>query len=219
MLKSIVAAVALLAAPVAANAVQVALSPLDIAGSSGFYQGFDFAPGNILNQQTGTVTETFGAGYWLNEDNGPTNAFITIDLDGTYNLTKIRLYNTANGFYGDRGTGSFQIFGGNSITNGVIDSPTLILSGTLSAGTPYIGNNAPSFPVAQDFSVSGSFSYISFNPTSVSTFNNACCGTNVYGLNELKVYAAVPEPQSWMLLIAGFGLVGASMRRRAMRTA
>jgi|JI10StandDraft_1071094.scaffolds.fasta_scaffold03833_15 hypothetical protein len=27
--------------------------------------------------------------------------------------------------------------------------------------------------------------------------------------------AAVPEPASWMLLIAGFGMIGASMRRRA----
>lgn len=29
--------------------------------------------------------------------------------------------------------------------------------------------------------------------------------------------AAVPEPESWVMLIAGFGLVGASMRRRAHR--
>ena len=28
------------------------------------------------------------------------------------------------------------------------------------------------------------------------------------------VFAAVPEPSSWVMLIAGFGLVGASMRRR-----
>ena len=31
--------------------------------------------------------------------------------------------------------------------------------------------------------------------------------------------AAVPEPASWALMIAGFGLVGAAMRRRAAAAA
>ena len=33
------------------------------------------------------------------------------------------------------------------------------------------------------------------------------------------VRGGVPEPQSWALLIAGFGLVGAAMRRKALATA
>jgi len=33
--------------------------------------------------------------------------------------------------------------------------------------------------------------------------------------NSITVTAAVPEPASWAMLIAGFGLVGAAMRRRA----
>ncbi len=214
MIKAVVAAVALFTMPVAASAVQIVLAPSNVVGSSGFYQGFDFGPGEILDQQAGIVTENFGTGYWLNPDNGPVNAFITIDLGAAYALTSITLYNTANGFYGDRGTGSFQIFGSNSITGITLDTPTLVASGTLAAGTPYINGNAPSFPVAQAFSATGKFRYISFNPTSVATANNPCCGSNVYGLNELKVSASVPEPQSWALMIAGFGLVGAAMRRR-----
>ena len=31
--------------------------------------------------------------------------------------------------------------------------------------------------------------------------------------------AAVPEPASWALMIAGFGLTGAALRRRRYRTA
>lgn len=36
-------------------------------------------------------------------------------------------------------------------------------------------------------------------------------------INNGRVAAAVPEPASWLLLIAGFGLVGAAMRRREVR--
>ena len=221
MLKQIVAA-ALFAMPVAANASQIVLSPSSVVGSSGSYIACcNFNPGSIFDQQTGTVSETFGSGYWLNPDNGPGSAFITIDLGARYAVSSVSLYNTANGFYGDRGTGSFQIFGSNSISGSALVAPTLVASGTLVAGVPYINPNAPSFPVEQIFGASGSFRYLSFNPTSVATANNACCGSNVYGLNELKVSGAavVPEPQSWILLIAGFGLVGAAMRRRAMLAA
>ena len=38
-------------------------------------------------------------------------------------------------------------------------------------------------------------------------------------VNELTLAAAVPEPASWALMIAGFGLVGAAMRRRALAIA
>jgi glucose/arabinose dehydrogenase len=39
---------------------------------------------------------------------------------------------------------------------------------------------------------------------------------DIYRLSSL---AAVPEPASWMMMIAGFGLVGGALRRRGMRTA
>lgn len=216
MLKQIAAAAALFAMPVAANAAQIILSPSSVIGSSGNYTlCCDFNPGSIFDQQTGTVTETFGAGYWLNADNGPADAFITIDLGAAYALTSVTLYNTGNGPFGDRGTGSFNIFGSNSITGVALVGPTLVASGTLAAGA------ANSNPVAQAFAAAGNFRYLSFNPTSVAVAGTPCCGANNYGLNELRVSgsAVVPEPQSWVLLIAGFGLVGAAMRRRAMLAA
>jgi hypothetical protein len=55
------------------------------------------------------------------------------------------------------------------------------------------------------------FANISFHPTEVGDvllFDRAQFAT-------LSVQGAVPEPASWTMLIAGFGLVGAAMRRRA----
>lgn len=43
-------------------------------------------------------------------------------------------------------------------------------------------------------------------------------GTAGSGSFNFEVAAAVPEPASWALMISGFGLVGAAMRRRAVRT-
>lgn len=41
----------------------------------------------------------------------------------------------------------------------------------------------------------------------------ATAGDNYYALSELQAFA-VPEPASWALMIAGFGLSGAALRRR-----
>lgn len=46
------------------------------------------------------------------------------------------------------------------------------------------------------------------------TFNNDSTGLNI----SLSTVDGVPEPASWAMLIAGFGLTGAAMRRRAAAT-
>jgi hypothetical protein len=43
-------------------------------------------------------------------------------------------------------------------------------------------------------------------------------GDNYYALSELQAFA-VPEPGTWALMIAGFGLAGAALRRRSALTA
>ena len=55
------------------------------------------------------------------------------------------------------------------------------------------------------------------------TLSDAAASRN-YQLNEIRLYdadtplpggGAVPEPATWALLIAGFGLAGSALRRRA----
>ena len=220
MRRLIVAVALAFGIPQAASAVQVVLGPGSVVGSSGYYTACcSFAPGSILDQQSGPVTEAFGAGYWLNPDNGPANAYLTIDLGATYVLSSVALFNTHNGDYGDRGTGSFAIYGSNSVAGGQLVGGVLLASGTLNAELAGAGLTTLT---AQNFALSGSFRYISFNPITDQASPNSlfgpgvtCCGSNVYGLNEMRVFgSAVPEPASWALLIAGFGLAGAVARRR-----
>lgn len=81
----------------------------------------------------------------------------------------------------------------------------------------------------------GSFSEVVFNPTTssyrgfLSTGGLLSLGVLVGNQNDVwpsiddltlgtaAVAPGVPEPAAWMLMIAGFGLVGAAMRRRADR--
>jgi hypothetical protein len=53
--------------------------------------------------------------------------------------------------------------------------------------------------------------------------NPASDGTNAevadFAPNGRAIYASVPEPTSWAMMIAGFGLAGAALRRRTPRLA
>ena len=76
-----------------------------------------------------------------------------------------------------------------------------IQSFTNSLNTPFGINWAP-------FSVT----FFAETPTTIA-FTNGTTGDNMLGLDNVSV-TAVPEPASWAMLIAGFGLTGAAMRRR-----
>jgi hypothetical protein len=50
-------------------------------------------------------------------------------------------------------------------------------------------------------------------------WNDSAHSTPYSYVVEWSAAAGVPEPASWAMLIAGFGLVGAAMRRRALAIA
>ncbi len=197
-----------------ANAGLIILDTSNVIGSTSPY-GNQFLAEYILDNQSGVITETnqsandVDGGYWLNPNNGTADAWITIDLGSGYAIDFIELFNTHNGRYFDRGTGDFRILAGNSVSQGnltgnistLIDST--LLAEARSRTDPLTG---------QSFSVTNSniFRYIQFRADSVAVGGRACCGANVYGLNEIKI-TAVPEPT--ILLIFGISLVVLASRR------
>lgn len=67
----------------------------------------------------------------------------------------------------------------------------------------------------------GLFFYFASEPLSYSWFNDGYAGpgyadssTGVYLVRDLGNPGGVPEPATWAMLVSGFGLVGAAVRRR-----
>jgi hypothetical protein len=125
-----------------------------------------------------------------------------------------------NGFYGSApyysgqanalttisfaGTSAFGMVFGNYASDGGALSFTLSDGSVFNASFPAIRGN------------SGFFGFTSTTPITSISVNNQAGGANVFDVVSFSVGAAavVPEPQSWALLIAGFGLTGAALRRR-----
>jgi len=212
---------ALIALVPGAFASQVSLSPGNVIGYLGEYNG-TFTAASILDHQTGTINEPAQDGsYWLNSDGGPANAYIVVDLGGLFHLTSFDLFNTHNANYGARGTGNFSIEASNSIAPGIgvgadLSGPIVtLLSGTLLSANP-----ASDPLVAQTFlsSDTGSYRYIRFSPHTVATANRSCCGDNNYGLNELRVFegpaSQAPEPATLAFIGGGLVILGLRSRKR-----
>ena len=218
----------LLVSPAFPSIIQVTLAPSNVIGGSGSYGGTfntgQFNATQILNQQTGSISEPTQTGYWLNPDNGPAAAYIVIDLGAAYQLSSLQLFNTHNSTFNDRGTGNFNFQAGNAVTNlgatgfDLSGSTATVVSGTL---VPVNSVNDPI--VSQSFNVSdtNTYRYLRFNPTSVATSGTSCCGPNNYGLNEVRAFAnvpalGVPEPATFWAF--GVGLAGVLALQRRRRT-
>ncbi len=85
-------------------------------------------------------------------------------------------------------------------------------SGTAGGANGTLANVAPN---AVDFRALDGI-YATLNTTQLSYTKPTLLAGEGYAIDgrEVDILRAVPEPASWALLIAGFGLVGASLRRR-----
>lgn len=161
---------------------QIPLAPGNVIGGTNPYNP-QFANSNVLDAQTGDISEPTQNGYWLNPDGGPQDAFIVIDLGQAFRIGELQLFNTHNAQFNDRGTGDFTITGSNEIAatdrfdafGSDIVGGTLLLTGTLAPASQVDD------PIdAQSFNVmdTSTYRYLRFDAETVASGGAPCCGAN-----------------------------------------
>lgn len=172
------------------DVTNVALGRVVIDGSGAYNNNpFDLpdAAGNFVAQNVvdGSGGDTFGVNYWLGRE-GKLNEYFTLDLGASVKVQEIRLRNTHNTQYNDRGTAKFQIYGAERVdANKQLIQPLLILSGTLPNVRTLDPIPANSFTPLNGLTVTN-LRYLKFVAlTAISSANNV-------GLNEIEIYAPSP---------------------------
>lgn len=107
----------------------------------------------------------------------------------------------------DLGEFSFEFAQGDILTGTYAGTLSFLAPGQFTIAQQHVvtGGTGRFAGAGGTFTSSGSLSFLNGQPQASQTFS---------GVLDLP---AVPEPQSWALLITGFGLAGATMRRRATR--
>jgi len=210
------------------RAQQIILNAASVIGGTVSLDGTAFNNGSftathVVDQQTGSITIEYNSNppnYWLAASYGSQAAYyygsyFVLDLGAAFPLGQISLFNTHNGNYGDRMTTDFHIDGSNSVTflgasNGYdLTSGTTILSGTMS----YSLTDPPPeyvFTSSNGLDSGTAYRYLRFTVDdyyhSQSTWGGA-------GLNEIRIFAAVPEPPTYAAL-CGAGVLGLALWRQ-----
>jgi hypothetical protein len=146
----------------------------DVADAAG-----NFTAGKVTD---GSTADGFGQNYWLGRQ-GVTGEYFTVDLGRSFAIEEIRLRNTHNSQYNDRGTANFEIWAAQSIEGSQqLVSPIRVLTGKLSDVTALATIPADVF-TAENGLIPTDARYVKFVAL---TANNI--GNNV-GLNEIEIYA------------------------------
>lgn len=214
------------AVPAAADTTTVSLAGLTTNQWSG--ENFVGIPtGNVTLDNTPFLIDTTGNGarYYLASGTNPVTLTIPVSIFGA--TTAFTLINTLWGASGTFQTVTFNATGGLSASFGLAgnidvrdyfqNTFTNSINGTT---TEQVFNVGPRRLDRQTFVLPTSFAGETL--TSVVFTDTGAFGTSRLALTALTIdsaSAAVPEPASWAMLIAGFGLVGATLRRRRAITA
>lgn len=173
------------------------------AGNGQMDANYKITAGNLPSVTVNAPARTYFNGAYVVEDadsrwisyasNGGGNTGF-YDLTTTFDLT---------GFI----AGTAKITGIWGVDNG----GTILINGAATNFT-LIGTNQQHFKSLRDFSIASGF-VTGLNTLTLRVTNNG--GPTAGRFDNLVLSAdVVPEPASWAMLIAGFGLVGAAARRR-----
>lgn len=191
-----VAAAALATAAAAAPASAAVIQPVSVSASSTFWT-YDLA--NLVNGSglTGGLHDGDYNHAWMTDTTGEP-AWLVFDLGAAYDLTAALVWQYNVDFGLDRGVRDIAV----SLSSDGIDFAQ-VLEGTLAKA-----DGQPA--AAQELRFDGAARYVRFDLR-----NNYGDQYTWTGLSEVRFDgAAVPEPATWAMMIGGFGMIGATMRRR-----
>ncbi|MDO9430478.1 MAG: PEPxxWA-CTERM sorting domain-containing protein, partial [Phenylobacterium sp.] len=209
-----VAAIAAVSSFAVAGAANAAITTSILGdGSYGSYVGagqtmvqdFDaaLAPGYIFGTTNPFFIGTGSANGLYAEPPGTPGNYIAVQsangTDGSATLTSLGGFTNFSLFMGSPDTY-------NSITFTFFNAPSVTLSGT------QISNGGTLFPTTGDQSLAYRVNFY-FGGDVAKSVTLQSIGQNAYESDGWAV-SAVPEPATWAMMITGFGLAGAAIRRR-----
>ena len=201
---SLLAMSAIALAATAASATTITLSPLislGYASNANPYSESGFIFSNSYNTTDaifawGSIYADFSfdpGGATLSNNYYSTTTTLTKIDGGKFNFVAIDLGDVYNNYYNAQGG-------------------DILFAFTDALGTTYQTVTIDGVPGAQTFSFNRT-GLLSVSYLPQTTFSK------VIQVDNVVVSATVPEPASWALLIAGFGLVGSTLRARRRQTA
>lgn len=184
-----------LCAATPASAAQILLNSSMVIGNVAAQAA---VPGSALNQQTGSVLAGLGA-YTPGQV-----GTITLDLGQQYDFGRIDFFSSF--------AGTVKVLGGNSVGYNGWGSWTLNSGDTLAGGQ--LLADAGETLGAQSLNI-GSTQMYRYLQIELSPFGagSADPGLDEFRIFDREVVSAVPEPATWAMLIAGFGMTGSLIRR------
>ncbi len=214
MIKHVFAA-ALAASALGAPAAAGTIVPVGVTASDTFSFFGQYRAVNLINGSglTGATHDAGFANMWMT-NLGVNQASLTFDLGDVYALNGVSLWNYNFGNPAEfmstilRGVKDFSIFVSRDGT-----SYARALDARLALGTGQA-------LAAQNFTLAGEARFVR-----IDILSNHAEGTYAErdwasGLSEVRFSGnAVPEPATWAMMVAGFGLAGAGLRRRRTRIA
>lgn len=179
------AGTALLACAFDAQAQNLAIGRPVIDGSGAWstepFNGGQFPGSRVTDGNKNEATDA-PISYWLGQE-GIVNSYFTLDLGELRNIDEVRLFNTHNRQFNDRGTDEFVLYGATTVdgANQLI-SPVPILAGNLSNVTGQADILGDIFTTANGLVSGAQARYLRFDALT-STYGN-----NNVGLNEIEIY-------------------------------
>lgn len=206
-LSALAAACALAAGTPAIAATTI--TPVGVEASNTFPLWGEYNAGNLIDG-SGLVGDLHDANYanmWMT-DLGVDAASLTFDLGGLYSLSGLTVWNYNFGVEHfastlDRAAKAFTL---QISTDGVTFADALAGQFTRGTGELLAG---------ETFGLAGEARYVRLNLSGNHQQYPQYYGYAPVGLSEVRFMgSAVPEPATWAMMITGFALAGAALRRR-----